>query len=149
MRKLVCEMLPGLVVVVVFVVLFSNVVSQFVPIRARLYQYDDISMEELRSFIQYDLTPETIRGYLGALTISDQSNRCDDQFNTILDAGTKKDLWAMKILDAWGKPLPSGIMKGNIYWVGDYNECVQPMYYSLNRSYLSQPIDTQHCEGII
>ncbi|CAF5177198.1 unnamed protein product, partial [Rotaria sp. Silwood1] len=54
-------------------------------------------------------------------------------------------MWALKVLDAWGKPLPSGLLKGNTYWVGNYDECIQPMYSPNNKTFLSQPFDTQYC----
>ncbi|CAF2710964.1 unnamed protein product [Rotaria sp. Silwood2] len=54
-------------------------------------------------------------------------------------------MWALKVLDAWGKPLPSGLLKGNTYWVGDYDECIQPMYLPNNKTFLSQPFNTQYC----
>ena len=52
----------------------------------------------------------------------------------------------MKVLDAWGKPLPSGFLRGDIYWIGNYDECVQLMYNSTHKSFIPQPVNTQHCE---
>lgn len=56
-----------------------------------------------------------------------------------------KETWPRKVLDAWGKPLPSSILKDNMYSVGDYDECVNPMYDPANKSFIYQPFDTQHC----
>ncbi|CAF4855020.1 unnamed protein product [Rotaria sp. Silwood1] len=66
-------------------------------------------------------------------------------FEILLQAALNRDMWALKVLDAWGKPLPSGLLKGNTYWVGNYDECIQPMYLPNNKTFLSQPFDTQYC----
>ena len=150
LTDIVRQMLPVVVVVVVLVARFSNVFSQFAPLpfdplRNRVYQYENISPENVENLVQYNLTPEKIAEYLSQLKVNNQSSQCDEQLNRIFEEA-KKEIWAMKILDAWGKPLPSGIIKGNVYWVGDYNECLQPMYDPTNRSYRFQPFATKYCE---
>ncbi|CAF3060708.1 unnamed protein product [Rotaria sp. Silwood2] len=51
----------------------------------------------------------------------------------------------MKVFDAWGKPLPSGLLKGNVFWLGNYDECINPLYQINNKSFVRQLIDTQYC----
>lgn len=46
-------------------------------------------------------------------------------------------------LDAWGK-LPSGLMQGNIYWVGSVSECEHRLR-SFNDSVIEQPFPTRSC----
>ena len=82
---------------------------------------------------------------ISALPSENQTTQCDRDFALILEAVAKRDLWALKTIDAWGKPLPSGILKGNVFWIGNYDECLHPLYQSTNKSFLSQPFDTQYC----
>ena len=66
---------------------------------------------------------------------------------TYLFNGTqRKDMWAMKLIDAWGKPWPSSILVGNLYWVGNYDECLNPLYQITNKSFLQEPFTSQYCE---
>ncbi|CAF2438000.1 unnamed protein product [Rotaria sp. Silwood2] len=51
--------------------------------------------------------------------------------------------WALKTFDAWGK-LPSGLMQGNIYWIGSVFEC-QHYLRGLNDSIITQPFKTRTC----
>jgi hypothetical protein len=46
-------------------------------------------------------------------------------------------------LDAWGK-FPSGLMQGNIYWVGSVYECGHHLR-GLNNSVVEQPFRTRTC----
>jgi hypothetical protein len=46
-------------------------------------------------------------------------------------------------LDAWGK-LPSGLMQGNIYWIGSVYEC-QHHLRGFNNSVIAQPFKTRTC----
>jgi len=131
--------------------LLSSTISQIIPLRFdqaihRLNQYEKISPEELMKNLQYNLTPEKISEYKSVAILNNKTSVCEQEFNLVLEAVSKDQIWAMKVLDAWGKPLPSGVLKGNIYWVGDYNECLQPMYLPNNKSYVSQPFDTQYCK---
>ncbi|CAF0747409.1 unnamed protein product [Adineta steineri] len=76
---------------------------------------------------------------------SNTTNVCEQNFEIILQGVLKRDMWAMKILDAWGKPLPSGILSGHVHWMGNYDECLQQIYLPTNKSFVSQPINTQYC----
>ena len=70
-----------------------------------------------------------------ASSSKNQTTQCEKDFDTIVQAISKRETWALKVFDAWGKPIPSGILKGNVYWVGDYDECLQPMYLVANKSF--------------
>ncbi|CAF1061127.1 unnamed protein product [Adineta steineri] len=92
----------------------------------------------------YTIALNEISSYI-SLFSNNEVTQCEQDFEIILQAILKRDTWALKVFDAWGKPLPSGILKGNTYWVGSYDECLQPMYLPTNKSFISQPFDTQHC----
>ncbi len=139
------------VVVIIFCSLLSNTISQIVPLRFdqaihRLYQYQHFSPKDLVNDVQYNLTPEKISEYMSVSILNNNNTQCKQEFDVVLQAASQNEMWAVKVLDAWGKPLPSGVLKGNVYWVGDYNECLQPMYYPANKSFISQPFKKQHCE---
>jgi hypothetical protein len=76
---------------------------------------------------------------------NNQSTGCEHDLEILINATVKRELWALKVFDAWGKPLPSGLLNGNIFWIGNYDECVNPLYQENNRSFVRQPIDTQYC----
>ncbi|KAK7462654.1 hypothetical protein BaRGS_00038305 [Batillaria attramentaria] len=50
------------------------------------------------------------------------SATCASQTDQLRAATTKKEEWAMKILDAYGKPGP-GIQQQRLHWLGSYDEC--------------------------
>ncbi len=52
----------------------------------------------------------------------------------------------MKLIDAWGKSLPSGLLTGNTYLVGNYDECLDALYQIEDKSFLQQPFDSQYCK---
>lgn len=74
---------------------------------------------------------------------------CKQDLQVLITAASEHQLWAMKVLDAWGKPLPSGVLTGNIYWLGNYDECLHPLYQNGNKSFVRQPINTQYCKFIL
>jgi hypothetical protein len=95
----------------------------------------------------YSITSNKISSF-SSLFADNTTTECERDFEILVEAATKRDIWALKIFDAWGKPLPSGALKGNVYWVGDYDECLHPMYLTNNKTFVSQPFETQHCELI-
>ncbi|CAF3744244.1 unnamed protein product [Rotaria sp. Silwood1] len=117
----------------------------------------DAIIQRLRGFYQHypdivnDLvnTPiATIRSELLLANISfsnNQSTACERDLEILITAAVQRQLWAMKVFDAWGKPLPSGLLKGNMFWIGNYDECINPLYQINNKSFVRQPIDTQYC----
>ncbi|UJR32239.1 hypothetical protein I4U23_019705 [Adineta vaga] len=133
---------------VVFCVLISNICSQNLPFRFdhaiyRLSQYQKLSPENFIQNVQYNPTAEQMLQYMN---INNKTSECEQNFDTIIQAATEGEIWAIKVLDAWGKPLPSGVLQGNTFWVGSYDECIHPMYWPANKTFLSQPFKTQHCE---
>lgn len=93
----------------------------------------------------YSITSDTISSYI-SLDSNNDTTQCEKDFQIILKGVSARDIWALKVIDAWGKPLPSGILKGNLYWLGNYDECLQPMYLPNNKSFATQPFDTQYCK---
>ena len=56
-------------------------------------------------------------------TRNNVSSECSAQISHFVQGLVKKETWAIRILDAFGKP-PSGILEGNFVWIGDYRECI-------------------------
>jgi hypothetical protein len=121
---------------------------QTIPLRYdaainHLKQYQDYNpIDLLADASRYRITLDE----MSSLFASNATTQCERDIELLLEAASRRDMWAIKILDAWGKPLPSGVLKGNIYWVGDYDECLNPMYLTNNKTFLSQPFDTHYCE---
>ena len=76
------------------------------------------------------------------------TSQCGQQFSALLNGTLQKEKWAMKLIDAWGKPLPSGLLTGNLYWMGNYAECMDDLYQVEDKSFLQQPFDSQYCKYI-
>jgi hypothetical protein len=110
------------------------------------YQYNNL-VNLLDDASDYSMTSDKMSTYI-SLSANNKTTECERDFELVLESVLKRDLWALKVLDSWGKPLPSGILTGNIYWVGNYDQCLQPMYLPNNKSFVKQPFDTQHCEYI-
>ncbi|KAL3870698.1 hypothetical protein ACJMK2_038742 [Sinanodonta woodiana] len=55
--------------------------------------------------------------------ISRFGTKCQNDVQSLLGAISKGEGWALKFLDAIGKP-PSGILDGHTVWLGSYDECV-------------------------
>ncbi|GFT17788.1 nose resistant to fluoxetine protein 6 [Nephila pilipes] len=51
------------------------------------------------------------------------SSKCGRDLKYVFN-NLKSSIWAMKMLDAYGKP-ESGILRGNLKWLGDYDECLK------------------------
>jgi hypothetical protein len=139
------------VVLLLFCSLFANTFSQFVPLRFdqainRISQFRNFPPPNLIEDERYNFTLEQILKDMSFSISNNKTSVCDQDFGILLEAASRRDMWAIKILDAWGKPLPSGVLKGNVYWVGDYDECLNPMYLTNNKTFLSQPFDTHYCE---
>lgn len=79
-------------------------------------------------------------------SLENESSACEKDLDMILEAALQQKLWSLKILDSWGKPLPSGLLNGNIFWLGNYDECINLLYQERNRSFVHQPINTQYCK---
>jgi len=138
-------------------VLFSipNIICQrdyqTIPLRYdaaihHLKQYQHSNFLDLLDDVStYSITTNRMSSYISSVS-NNETTQCERDFDIIVQGVSNRDMWALKVFDAWGKPLPSGILKGNIYWVGSYDECLQPMYITSNKTFVSQPFDTQYCE---
>lgn len=49
---------------------------------------------------------------------------CKNQMEHLLDGYQKKELWALKVFDSWGKS-QSGLFSGNLINFGHYDQCLQ------------------------
>ena len=122
---------------------------QPIPLRldlaiAQFRQYQHFSPGNILNDAPYRITLSQMLVYMSSL-FSNQTTMCEQDFRIIIEAALQNDLWALKVFDAWGKPLPSGVLKGNLYWIGDYTECLQQLYLPENESFVQQPLDTQYC----
>ncbi len=116
---------------------------QFDLIMNRIRDYQYFESDELVDF-PYTITRDRMSDYLSSLT-RDQMTVCEQDFQPIIDGALQFDTWALKVVDAGGKLLLSGLLRGNLFWTGNYDECVEEMYLSDNKSFVPQPFDTQHC----
>lgn len=131
--------------------LIPNIISQIIPFRfdSAIHQLRQQQQRytrlDLNNYADYNLTPEQMLERMSLLLSSNETNTCEQDFEIILQAALNRDMWAMKVIDAWGKPLPSGLLLGNTFWVGNYDECLKEMYLPDNKSFVSQPFNTQYC----
>ena len=93
-------------------------------------------------------TTQQLTEIIQELFSGNKTNACEKDFEMFLQAVSKGEMWAIKVFDAWGKPLPSGVLSGNTYWVINYDECAKEMYSPTNKSFEPQPFNTQHCKYI-
>lgn len=122
---------------------------QTIPLRfdlaiAKFGQYQHFTPADILNDVPYSITLTEISARMSSLS-SNQTTICEQEFGVIVEAALRRDMWALKVIDAWGKPLPSGILKGNLYWTGNYDECLQQLYLPENKSFVQQPFDTQYC----
>ena len=134
-----------------FIFLVPTIICQVIPLQF------DFAIDQLRSqrhytpldidnYVDYSFSPDDFLEKLSSILSNNKSTPCERDFKMILEGITKRETWAIKTIDAWGKPLPSGVLSGNVYWVGNYDECLQDAYLSTNKSFVSQPFQTQYCE---
>ncbi|CAF1625753.1 unnamed protein product [Rotaria magnacalcarata] len=93
----------------------------------------------------YSITPAEMLELNLDSSNSNETTKCEQDFAILVKAALRRDLWALKIFDSWGKPLPSGLLKGNILWTGNYDECLDPLYQVPNKTFVHQPFDGQYC----
>ena len=51
------------------------------------------------------------------------SKNCHESINVLIDELEHKQIWALKMVDAWGAP-SSGFLQGNTLWTGRFTECL-------------------------
>ncbi|CAF0932692.1 unnamed protein product [Brachionus calyciflorus] len=75
------------------------------------------------------------------LPLPNVSSDCLTQLSAFALALTSKQQWAIKLIDAFGKP-PSGLLQGSLFWAGEYGECVNITEKTFNGKYctLSKPL---------
>ncbi|CAF1664171.1 unnamed protein product, partial [Adineta ricciae] len=140
----------SLVILFGFIFFVPNIICQVIPLQF------DFAIDQLRSqhhytpldidnYADYNFSPDDFLGKLSSVLSNNKSTPCERDFKMILEGITKRETWAIKTIDAWGKPLPSGVLSGNVYWVGNYDECLQDAYLPTNKSFVSQPFQTQYC----
>ncbi|CAF3075333.1 unnamed protein product [Rotaria sp. Silwood2] len=94
-----------------------------------LRQYEQFRSSPHKNHVPYEITLNDMLIYSQNISFSNSNiSVCEQNFIELIQAASLYDTWALKILDSWGKPLPSGLFKGNIYWTGNYDECLQQMY---------------------
>lgn len=121
---------------------FNGAINQLLRQQAQ----QDYTSFDINDYVDYNVTSQNMLEQMSLLFSKNQTTACERDFELILQAASKRDMWALKVIDAWGKPLPSGVFSGNIYWVGNYDECLQEMYLTNNKSFVSQPFNTQYCK---
>lgn len=57
--------------------------------------------------------------------------KCRADFNEILDGIASGELWALQILDSYGKP-EAGILQGSKLWLGNFDQCLDFYTTALN-----------------
>jgi hypothetical protein len=122
---------------------------QMIPLRldlaiTKFVQYQYFTPVNILNDVPYTITLAQMSARMSSIS-SNQTTICEQEFGVIIEAALRRDMWALKVIDAWGKPLPSGILKGNLYWTGNYDECLQELYLPENKSFVQQPFDTQYC----
>jgi hypothetical protein len=122
---------------------YQTLPLQFKLITNRIRYDQHFKLDELIDF-PYMLTPARMSAYLSSFS-SREVSTCEQDFEKIVNGALELDTWSLKVIDAWGKPLPSGLLKGNLFWTGNYDECVEQLYLPNNKSFLPQLFDTQHC----
>lgn len=70
------------------------------------------------------LTVRLILPYNSTVEADPISESCYADITDFLDAAKSRKAWALKMLDSYGK-IPSGLEKGNINFIGSYDECVE------------------------
>ncbi|GBM80809.1 Nose resistant to fluoxetine protein 6 [Araneus ventricosus] len=66
--------------------------------------------------------PRSINTILPDLLAEDASDKCLLDLQYVFESLQSSESWALKMVDSFGKP-SSGILLGNVRWLGEYNEC--------------------------
>jgi hypothetical protein len=143
-----------LAVVLLLLISLTSIVSQreyqTIPLRFdvaidQLLQRQKFKLRDV-DYKSYSITPAEMLASISPSSNSNISTKCEQDFALLVEAASRREFWALKILDAWGKPLPSGLLKGNSLWLGNYDECLDPLYQPENKTFLKQPFDGQYCK---
>ena len=94
----------------------------------------------------YSITPEKIFALLQPFANNDTTTECEKDSALLIEAAMRLEKWALKVFDSWGKPIPSGVLKGHVLWLGSYDECLDPLYEPINKTFFPQPFKNQYCK---
>ncbi|XP_055947832.1 nose resistant to fluoxetine protein 6-like [Argiope bruennichi] len=76
-------------------------------------------LKEFEKSLSESFKPEFLSDSFSDVT----SNKCTEDLKYLYENIRSPGDWALKMLDSYGKP-ESGILAGNIKWLGTYDECV-------------------------
>ncbi|GFY57918.1 nose resistant to fluoxetine protein 6 [Trichonephila inaurata madagascariensis] len=102
-----------------FVKLVQNSVQQIATSKSlKVFSEDDrTSLKEINNFLR-----NSINVILGDFLSQTDSSKCARDLFYVFE-NLKSGEWAIKMLDSYGKP-ESGVLNGNIKWLGEYKECL-------------------------
>ena len=134
--------------ILIFFSVFSSIIGQStyekLPLRF------DLALERSNRLKTRPMNPpfemESAEILMRNFVANNQSDECTRDLQLLMNATIGQEFWALKILDSWGKPLPAGILNGNNFWIGNFDECVHLYYNVAEKSFVPQPFQTQHCK---
>ncbi|XP_055947830.1 nose resistant to fluoxetine protein 6-like [Argiope bruennichi] len=86
----------------------------------KLLSEEDINLlNGIQKFLPVSINPEFLLGLFEEAA----SDKCVKDLKYVFQSCLSPGGWAMKMLDSYGKP-GSGILLGNLNWLGEYDECV-------------------------
>ncbi|XP_052868606.1 nose resistant to fluoxetine protein 6 isoform X1 [Anopheles cruzii] len=68
---------------------------------------------------------------------------CDRQLKAVVTGLKAKEIWSLEFADAWGK-WPSGVLAGNLYELGNYDQCVGLRHDIIEGAYCLLTISLEH-----
>lgn len=74
------------------------------------------------SFIETIVSHNVVEGT--KVKVKKDDEMCRKQIKLLLEGYQKKELWALKVFDSWGKS-QSGLFSGNLINFGHYQQCLQ------------------------
>ncbi|GBO33131.1 hypothetical protein AVEN_66545-1, partial [Araneus ventricosus] len=84
-----------------------------------------LSEENIDTINEFEkILPVSIQSTLLDMFPEAASNKCAEDLKYVFENLLYPAGWAIKMLDSYGKP-KSGILAGNLKWLGQYDECVE------------------------
>ncbi|KAF4517905.1 hypothetical protein B566_EDAN001859, partial [Ephemera danica] len=71
----------------------------------------------------------------GLLRITNNVSVCENELSEFKHAIARRELWALKMLDASGAPGP-GFLLGNNFWLGSMSECIDVARQNVSTRFL-------------
>lgn len=78
------------------------------------------------------------------LNDSNDTNNCFDDLKLMMNGVNNKRTWALTMIDAWAKELPSGLLYGNNMNLGNFDECLSATQ-TIDHHSRKRVISGQHC----